>query len=94
MIKAVFEKKGFSISGHADYDEYGKDVVCAGVSSMAQFAAYILKAYGAHVKKEKGYLEVTLSDVNKHARIVIDTLKRALQDIQRKFPDHLKVEVI
>ncbi len=39
MIKVVFEKKedkivGFNISGHAEYDESGKDIVCAAVSML------------------------------------------------------------
>ena len=39
MIKVVFKKKedkivGFNISGHAEYDESGKDIVCAAVSML------------------------------------------------------------
>lgn len=41
MIIAEFEKSaenfvGFNISGHADYADYGKDIVCAAVSSALQ----------------------------------------------------------
>lgn len=42
MIRAVFFKKssgdyeGFQISGHAGYAEYGKDIICAAVSVLAQ----------------------------------------------------------
>ena len=39
MIKVVFYKSGmrycgFHVSGHAGYDESGKDIICAAVSSM------------------------------------------------------------
>ena len=39
MIKAIFYQKdgitfGFSVTGHAGYDESGKDIVCAGVSAL------------------------------------------------------------
>ena len=41
MIKATFYKKsdgtykGFSVKGHADFDNSGKDIVCAAVSALA-----------------------------------------------------------
>ena len=34
MIKIEVKKKNISIVGHANYDEYGKDIVCAAVSSV------------------------------------------------------------
>ena len=34
MIKIEVNKKNISIVGHANYDEYGKDIVCAAVSSV------------------------------------------------------------
>ena len=44
MIKAKFFQKngkltGFEISGHAGFDLYGKDIVCASVSSAVQLTA-------------------------------------------------------
>lgn len=33
MIKVVIKDKEITISGHADYDIYGKDIVCAAVSA-------------------------------------------------------------
>ena len=33
MIKVNIKKDLITISGHANYDEYGKDIVCAAVSS-------------------------------------------------------------
>ena len=35
MIKVVIKDKNITISGHANYDDYGKDIVCAAVSSIA-----------------------------------------------------------
>ena len=41
MIKVKFKKKNgyiidFHITGHADFDDYGKDIVCSGVSAISQ----------------------------------------------------------
>lgn len=34
MIKVKISNNKIEISGHANYDEYGKDIVCASVSSI------------------------------------------------------------
>lgn len=34
MIKVKVNDNKIEISGHANYDEYGKDIVCASVSSI------------------------------------------------------------
>lgn len=34
MIKVKINNNKIEISGHANYDEYGKDIVCASVSSI------------------------------------------------------------
>lgn len=38
MIKIDMKKNGFIITGHADYEENGKDIVCASVSTILQLA--------------------------------------------------------
>ena len=47
MIQADFFKtgellSGFSLSGHAGYDDYGHDIVCASVTSAVQMTANAL----------------------------------------------------
>ena len=33
MIKIILKPKDITITGHANYDTYGKDIVCAAVSA-------------------------------------------------------------
>ncbi len=95
MIRVVFEKKKIIVDGHANFDEYGKDIVCAGVSVLAQYVAYLLAFYGAKFKKKEGNLTIYDIPENEHSKIIIETLKEALKDIEKKYPKHLKVtEVI
>jgi len=47
MIIAEFltrngEVTGFKVSGHADYDDLGKDIVCASVSSAVMMTANLI----------------------------------------------------
>lgn len=32
------ENKGFIVDGHAEHDEYGKDIICASASTIVQLA--------------------------------------------------------
>ncbi len=38
MIEILITDNSISIKGHADYDEYGKDIICASVSTILQVA--------------------------------------------------------
>ena len=52
-INTKDNKKYISIEGHAEYDEYGKDIVCASVSTIFQLAVMGLrvlsKQYPDHI---------------------------------------------
>lgn len=58
MIRATFIRtqaglRGFSISGHAGYDLYGRDIACASVTSAVQLTANgITEVLGAPAKIE------------------------------------------
>ena len=94
MIRVVFDKDGFTAQGHAGFDEYGKDVVCAAVSSILQHAAYVLKALGGEMEKGKGHLRVWGVPESECARITMAVTVESLRSIERKYPQSLKVEVI
>ena len=93
MIKVVFDKKSLTAVGHANFDEYGKDIVCAAVSSILQHAAYILENLGAIVSVEKGELKISkIPDDDCTAKVLRVTMG-ILAGIQRKYPKNLYLEV-
>ena len=56
MIKVVFYKSGmryygFHVSGHAGYDDSGKDIVCAAVSAMTMLVINTIEVvWGSNVE--------------------------------------------
>lgn len=73
MIIAEFEKSagnfvGFNISGHANYADYGKDIVCAAVSSALQMIANglteILKLK-CKIKEDENNIALKIMENNK-----------------------------
>ncbi|KAF2955819.1 ribosomal-processing cysteine protease Prp [Marinitoga sp. 38H-ov] len=95
MINVIFNfKKNFvEIKGHAEFDEFGKDIVCSAVSVLTQFVAEIIKnEKNGNYKKKDGYLKLTWSNNEMSDKLVM-YLHDALKGIEESYPDNLKVEV-
>lgn len=90
------------ISGHAGYDEYGKDIVCAAISALAQTMALGLeKVVGIKVKikKKDGYFLLKVpkglsAEKADKANIVIETFILGIEDISESYPSNIQVDVI
>lgn len=65
---------GFSVSGHSGTAEYGKDIICAAVSALAQTA---LLGLGKHLHRRLDY-KVTSGDLYMHLEDAADDLTEAI----------------
>ena len=89
---------GFELTGHADQGAYGEDIVCAGISAIAETALLgitdVLKLDAAWTREE-GDLRCELSretageDLAK-AAIVFNTMIAGLTSLQQAYPKSLK----
>ena len=107
MINAVLYKAsvgytGFELTGHAEWADEGEDIVCAAVSSMAQFAiAGILEtgkiACGYEITEGRIYLTLP-KDMTEDERYVSDhyleTLRIMLSQMSQQYNDYLKITVM
>ncbi|SHE39529.1 hypothetical protein SAMN02745164_00370 [Marinitoga hydrogenitolerans DSM 16785] len=95
MIQVTFnfKKNIVTIKGHADFDQYGKDIVCSAVSVLTQFVSEIIKNENlGDFKTKDGYLKINWSN-NELSDKLIKYLHDALKSIEESYPDNLKVEV-
>lgn len=89
---------GFSVEGHANFGEHGMDIVCAGVSAIAQTALFGLQDIaGGAVRQEKreGYLAVSVDPQvarREGPKAVLRALELGLQAIGRSYPGALELE--
>lgn len=94
MIKVEIKNNKIEIKGHANYDDYGKDIVCASVSSI------VITTINAIIEfdPESIYYE----DLNN--RILIEKLKddditnklinnmiELLEELERSYKDNIKI---
>ena len=102
MIRANFTRTegkltAFSLSGHAGYDEFGKDIVCASVTSAVQLTANaiteVLKVQ-ADVKVLDNQINMKLpKNCQQEAFSFMDALLLHLEILAEDFEGTIKVKV-
>lgn len=87
---------GFKISGHALYDDFGKDIVCASVSSAVQMTANMITdvfMFQAEVSAENNtvILKTSLSDDSTLQKLYRSLLLQ-LKNLSRDFKGTIKIK--
>lgn len=97
MIKVKILRKNdlivlIEIKGHANYDEYGKDIVCAGVSSIAVGAINNLKTDDFKVIMQEGLIRIeTLHEISYHDQVVLETMIVQLKTMEESYGSFLSI---
>ena len=95
MIKIKIKNNIIKISGHANYSEFGNDIVCASVSSI------ILTTVNSIMNIEKSSIDynddgkvITIinNQTNKNTDILINTMIELLKDLEKKYKKNIKIE--
>jgi uncharacterized protein YsxB (DUF464 family) len=85
---------GFIVKGHANYDEYGKDIVCAGVSAISVGglnALASLKDKNIELKMSDGHILIRNASSNEEAQIILNTIIIQLQTVKEIQKDYIKI---
>lgn len=91
-----------SVKGHAGFAEYGRDIVCAAVSVLAQTAVLALRMIAGlepKVRLDQGLLEISLPARASHeaeakAFVILDTVALGLAEIAKEHPRYVSIEHI
>ena len=102
MVKARYTAEDsthtLTVTGHANYGEYGKDIVCAGISALVQaLIGWIevnhYKASNITVDAKAG--DVTIScDGGEDIAAVFYMTSIGLLQIADSYPDHVHIDII
>ncbi|MBQ5869307.1 MAG: ribosomal-processing cysteine protease Prp [Lachnospiraceae bacterium] len=97
MINVIIKRdkdkvaKGIEIKGHAGYGEYGQDIICAAVSSLALNMANSVEEFTddhfeGSVSDDGGYFSFSFPDeVSPESQLLMKSLILGLQNIQRDY---------
>jgi uncharacterized protein YsxB (DUF464 family) len=88
---------GFAARGHADFAEYGQDIVCAAVSAILQAARLGLEHYAAgeiEAEQEPGFMRLVVNEGRRDDEGIAaigTTADLAITQVARRFSDHVSI---
>ncbi len=94
MIKVIIKQNHIEISGHAMYDDYGKDIVCASVSTIAITSVNaILKLDNKAIsyKEKEGFLSIDILKDTKETNVIILNMIDMLKDLAKQYEKNIKI---
>lgn len=91
--------KQFVVQGHAGYKPHGEDIVCAGISILAQTAVLGLIKYltsAPQVEKKAGYLKCSLprelgAKEQELAQVILQTMLLGLEATQQRYGKYMEI---
>lgn len=85
--------KKLTVSGHANYDKYGNDLVCAGVSAivMGGINAFEDEFNNVEIIIQDDLLGVIVNNNNDRVQIILNTIIIQLQTIEESYAKHIKI---
>lgn len=93
MIKINIKNDEIIVKGHAMYDDFGKDIVCAACSSI------IITSVNAMIRIDENSIDYKENDgvcikVLKHTEVIdklIDNLISLLLDLEKQYPKYIEI---
>lgn len=87
--------KKITLCGHANYDEYGNDIVCAAVSATYLCTVNGIFSIGDGVIEVLSDDDVNVVNVNKYddnVNKLLENMVRCLKSLEEKYPNNIKIK--
>lgn len=102
MIKINISEYGIFADGHADYAEYGKDIVCSAVTGLLYTMAECIRQEkdvghlrDMEITLEPGHAVITAVPVSEYVErlsAMFCTVKTGLAIVAEMYPDYVHIE--
>ncbi len=85
--------QGFEIIGHADFDEYGYDIVCAGVSTLAYTTINTIDQYTKDYdfSDDDLLMRLLVNDLELESKVVLNTFTTGIKTLTQTYGDYVKI---
>ena len=93
MIKVLIKDKNITISGHANYDIYGKDIVCAAVSATVITTVNGILSIDSNAIEvtENKKIEIKILNDNEIVNKLINNMILLLESLEKDYKDYIKI---
>ena len=94
MIKINVKKNHIDIKGHAMYDDYGKDIVCAAVSSIVITTINAILSFDKNAinyENKEGYINIDIVNESETTKKLINNMVKLLKDLEQDYQKNIKI---
>ncbi|MBR3772474.1 MAG: ribosomal-processing cysteine protease Prp [Clostridium sp.] len=91
--------QGFQCLGHAEYDEYGQDIVCAAVSILVvntinSIEEFTDDAIACEVKEDSGDVKFEFTDdISSESKLLVESMLLGLRGVEQEYgKDYILIE--
>lgn len=95
MIVIRVREDGVTMSGHAGFSGVGKDIICAGVTSLTQtlIKSFIdLTEDKIEYEMSLGRADIKYRNLSKEGKLLVDSFFIGICLIANEFPEHVRIE--
>ena len=95
MIKVKINLDNIHISGHAEFDDYGKDIVCASVSSIVTTSVNAILSFDKTAIKytvKEGLIDIKILKQDDTTNTLLNNMINILEDLASDYPKNIKIE--
>lgn len=95
MTKVIIKENYLEVSGHANQNEYGKDIVCSSVSTALIMTINLIEKFSQlndiKYQIKEGYFQLEYNKNNKIVNNIVENLKYTLNELFIKYPKYIKI---
>ena len=94
MIRVNIKNKQIIVAGHADFADYGKDIVCASASSIIITSINACLRFDAHsleYKEEKDKLTIDIKSEADNIKLIIENMIYMLEELAETYNKNIKI---
>lgn len=94
MIKVYVKNKTIEIIGHAGFDKYGRDIVCAGASGIVITsinAAIRIEENSLTYEEKKDKLTIHVKTNNNNVLLIIENMIEMLKELSLTYKNNIKI---
>jgi len=92
MTTIKITDKKIEVKGHSEYDEKGKDIVCAAISTLTEATYRYLKATGnvVGITAIDGYFFMVIEVINANGQNIVKTFTEMIDDLIQQYPKNIR----
>ncbi len=90
------EQACIEVKGHAGYAKYGKDIVCASITTACIITANLIEKLNLSYNVidlvcDEGYFRLKVNTVDQTLNAIFENLEFTMEDISKQYPKYLKI---